>query len=237
MQLVRPSSRYRDSFLEAVDEFQAEGLSWWSGPAIDLARNDFDAFVAAKIAEARTGSQHGPAKTHLWAVVDGEFVGRIAIFHELTPELSRSGGHIGYDTRPSFRRRGLATQMLEQALLFARDLGLERVLLTCDRSDVASIKVIERNGGVCDPGHALSAGKAAFWIALNGPEDPYKRQRARERMAALDQLAQLSQDYGGYDELSVAACAREPHLRPRTRWTRYGRRAWPSTVPPRCDVF
>ncbi len=166
MQLVRPSSRYRESFVAAIDEFQAEALPWWAGPAIDLARSDFDAFVAMKLAEAETGTASGPAKTHLWAVDDDVFVGRIAIFHELTQELSRSGGHIGYDTRPMFRDRGLATQMLRQALPVARELGLERVLLTCDRSNFASIRVIQRNGGIQDRRHATPGSKIAFWISL-----------------------------------------------------------------------
>ncbi len=169
MRLVRPSSRYRDSFLGAIEEFETEGLPWWAGPEIDLARQDFDAFVAMKRAEAETRTDLRPPKTHLWAILDDEFVGRIAIFHELTDALARSGGHIGYDTRPLHRRRGLATDMLRHALPIARDLGLDRVLLTCDPSNTASIKVIERNGGVRDPSHPTAPGKLAFWIALPPP--------------------------------------------------------------------
>ena len=72
---------------------------------------------------------------------------RIAIRHELNDALRVEGGHIGYDTVPSFRGRGVATAMLREALPVARALGLTEVLLTCDDTNSASIRVIERNGG------------------------------------------------------------------------------------------
>jgi predicted acetyltransferase len=58
------------------------------------------------------------------------------------------GGHIGYDTVPSSRGRGIATEMLRKALPIARKLGLSEVLLTCNDTNSASIRVIEANGGV-----------------------------------------------------------------------------------------
>ena len=55
------------------------------------------------------------------------FVGRLSILHELNDALRVEGGHIGYDTVPSFRGRGVATEMLRQALPVARALGLTDV--------------------------------------------------------------------------------------------------------------
>lgn len=56
VQLVRPSSCYRDTFLDAIGEFQAEGLSWWAEPTIELAGRDFDAFVATRLVTHCLGS-------------------------------------------------------------------------------------------------------------------------------------------------------------------------------------
>ena len=61
--------------------------------------------------------------------------------------LEAEGGHIGYSVRPSERGKGYATRMLEMALAEARRLGLKRVLITCDRKNVASARVIRKNGG------------------------------------------------------------------------------------------
>jgi predicted acetyltransferase len=43
--------------------------------------------------------------TTLWYVEDAEYLGRLAIRHRLTDFLRDSGGHIGYDVRPTARRR------------------------------------------------------------------------------------------------------------------------------------
>jgi predicted acetyltransferase len=147
LQLVPPNEAYRDSFLRALREFQREGLSWWVGGDLEGVEHDFAAFVATKLADATRRTATSVPKTHLWAIADDEVVGRISIWHELTDALRVEGGHIGYDTAPSFRSRGVATEMLRQALPVARALGLPAVLLTCDDTNAASIRVIERNGG------------------------------------------------------------------------------------------
>ena len=77
---------------------------------------------------------------------------------------------IGYDTVPSFRGRGVATEMLCQALPVARALGLTSVLLTCDDTNAASIRVIERNGGSLQATKALDTNrplKRYYWISLS----------------------------------------------------------------------
>jgi len=89
--------------------------------------------------------------TFLFAFVDQRIVGRVSIRHRLTDALTRVGGHIGYVVVPEFRRRRYATVMLRLALDVARDqLGLDRVLISCDDDNVGSIRTIERSGGVLD---------------------------------------------------------------------------------------
>jgi predicted acetyltransferase len=99
--------------------------------------------------------------TVLWFRDGATFIGRTSIRHELTEMLREVGGHIGYDVRPSLRRRGHATEMLRQALPVARQLGIDPVLVTCDVDNVGSRRVIEANGGrLEDERH----GKLRYWL-------------------------------------------------------------------------
>lgn len=89
--------------------------------------------------------------TFLFAFDGSRIVGRVTIRHELNDFLLRTGGHIGYVVVPEFRRRGYATMMLRHALDYAHNrLGLARVLVTCHDDNVASIRTIEKNGGVLE---------------------------------------------------------------------------------------
>jgi predicted acetyltransferase len=88
------------------------------------------------------------ASTFLVAEVDGEIVGSTSLRFELNEYLATFGGHIGYCVRPAFRRRGYAAAMLGSMLSQAHARGIERVLVTCLDSNVASAGVIERQGGV-----------------------------------------------------------------------------------------
>lgn len=151
--LVAPTARFRDSYLRALRAWREEGLAWHLAVDLDAVENDFAAFVAQKLAEARPADPSALPKTQLWAVAGDEIVGRVGILQRLTEALRLDGGHIGYDTVPAYRGRGVATEMLRQALPFARALGLTEVRLTCNADNVASARVIEKNGGVRVPSH------------------------------------------------------------------------------------
>src|SRR5579859_1173817 len=105
--------------------------------------------------------------TFLVADVAGQLVGRVSIRHELTDFLRAEGGHIGYGVLPAFRRRGYATEILRQALVVARSLGVDRVLVTCDDDNIGSIRTIEACGGKLDSVRPPEPGSAAirrYWI-------------------------------------------------------------------------
>ena len=89
--------------------------------------------------------------------------------HGLTPALELEGGHIGYDIRPSQRRKGYGTLILALMLKKARERGLTRVLVTCDTDNVASARIIQKNGGrFQDEVISERSGKpvSRYWIDL-----------------------------------------------------------------------
>ena len=62
--------------------------------------------------------------------------------------LLRYGGHIGYGIRYSKWNFGYGTKMLALALKKAKQMGLEKGLITCNDDNIGSAKVIENNGGI-----------------------------------------------------------------------------------------
>jgi predicted acetyltransferase len=84
--------------------------------------------------------------TFLVGVVGNTIIGRVSIRHELNEFLLQYGGHVGYGVVSSQRNRGYATQMLRLTLPIAAQLGIARILVTCDEDNLASRRVIEKNG-------------------------------------------------------------------------------------------
>ncbi|WP_091557637.1 GNAT family N-acetyltransferase [Arthrobacter sp. ok362] len=76
-------------------------------------------------------------------------------------------GHIGYGIRPSARGRGLATQALREMIALGRDRGPGRVLLVCFAGNHASVKTIERCGGVLESAVRTGSGEVLrYWIEV-----------------------------------------------------------------------
>ena len=148
-ELVKPSVAYQKSFVEAVREFQAEGRPVYMDLDGNGLEKDFKAYVADLRRRETTPPQPGwVPDTILWLVEGDQFIGRISLRHGLTGDLHRFGGHIGYEIRPSQRRKGYGTTMLRLALPVTRELGIIRPLVTCDTTNIGSRKIIEANGGV-----------------------------------------------------------------------------------------
>lgn len=107
--------------------------------------------------------------TALFAFVGSEIIGKVNFRHSLNEKLMKVGGHIGYGVVSEHRGKGYASEMLKQTLSIALQHGLERVLITCDEDNVASAKVIEKNGGIFesffDPMDGTSK-KKRYWIKL-----------------------------------------------------------------------
>ena len=81
---------------------------------------------------------------------NNKIVGIINARHELNDYLLNFGGHIGYSVRKSERRKGYGKKMLNYTSEFLFSLGLEKILITCDKNNIASKRTIESCGGILE---------------------------------------------------------------------------------------
>jgi predicted acetyltransferase len=163
--LLDPSKDKSEAFLRMAQDWLDHGNDRYR-----LALEDFEAYLARvdRFRDATRIPVGWVPGSEFWLDDDaGEIVACVRLRFWLTPLLEVEGGHIGYDVRPSARRRGFGTAALALALPEARRRGLERVRLTVDSDNLPAIKIIERNGGVLS-GEAVSAktGKPIkqYWI-------------------------------------------------------------------------
>ena len=174
MELVLPSVEYKASYIEAVKEFHAKNdtppmARHYVGLSIPELEADFETYVEKKMSESRGENLpdgYVPATTY-WLVDGDTYIGGISVRHELNENLKNIGGHIGYDIRPSERGKGYGNKVLELGLQKAKELGISRVLVTCNVTNTASRKIIEKNGGVLEnqvPDPETGIDKLRFWI-------------------------------------------------------------------------
>lgn len=175
MKLVKPSKEYKNSFIEAIKEFESENESIYindrlSNVGSSELQNSFESFLD-RINNKETGSGLPPGRvpqTQMWLVDDGQFVGWVKIRHQLNEHLLSQGGHIGYAIRPRKRRMGYGNKILQLALPIAKSFGIEKALITCDDDNIGSAKIIENNGGILENKVTAEGGKVKrrYWVDL-----------------------------------------------------------------------
>lgn len=170
--LVQPDETHKDIVLAYKDEF-AEDNEYISGSA-SLGRADtYESWLENVRYEKglQVSSETKVPATQLLAIrkSDGKLVGMVSIRHELNTYLREFGGHVGYSVRKSERRKGYATQILDLALDYCRSIKLSKVLVTCDKSNIGSATVIQRNGGKLENEVVDSEGVTIqrYWISTS----------------------------------------------------------------------
>ncbi len=152
--LVRPSAEYKESFLEALQEYHREGVRLCH--EIPNLKANFDDFIKALRAEKGCPHQtfqewvEPVPETVTWLVKDGEYLGTCDIRHRLNWHLEKWGGHIHFMIRPSKRGRGFGKKILMKAMPIANYLGIEKALLTIDPDNAAAIRIAEATGAKFD---------------------------------------------------------------------------------------
>lgn len=100
---------------------------------------------------------------------DNRLVGMIQVRHYFNDWLSKFGGHIGYSIKPDERRKGYATSMLKAVLPYCKEIGLDKILISCIDGNLGSEKTILNNGGIYETTvyeQDIKRNLKRFWITL-----------------------------------------------------------------------
>lgn len=150
LRLVKLEPEYRLHLTEMMEEWYAAGEKI---VPYAIRRNDYREFDIYLANLEQKNAENGLVPDSVFFCLDEDrniFVGAVNIRHSLNEALLLNGGHIGDGVRPSERRKGIATKMIALALEECRKLGICRVLMVCDKDNIASAKTIQRNGGVLE---------------------------------------------------------------------------------------
>lgn len=150
LRLIDPTKNLEKEYMDMIFEWKQSGeeLIPWS---LTLDINNFSLMI-----KTLNGYRKGInlpdgflACSTYWLVdKNNKILGAIDIRHELNDFLLFRGGHIGYGIRPLERRKGYSSLMLTLALKKCETIGLSKVLITCLKSNIGSIKTITKNQGI-----------------------------------------------------------------------------------------
>lgn len=167
LKLVKLKPQYRRHLNEMLEEWYATGENIVPYSIRRLDYRNFDYYLSNLEVK---DDLDGLVPDSTFFCLDEErdiFVGAVNIRHYLNDALLLNGGHIGDGVRPSQRRKGIATKMIGLALGECRRLGIDRVLMVCDKDNIGSAKSIQKNGGVLENEVTVDGvTEQRYWIDL-----------------------------------------------------------------------
>ena len=160
MELITPSIKYQNSYIEALKEgFYAGSQTIKTEDEISEIANDVNNYLQTKLLKPydatprlRDDGNYYPNAPQIkyWLVEEDKFIGEFNLRTELNKFLMYVGGNVGYGIRPSEQRKGYATGGLSLLIEEARQRGMKRLLIAAKVSNIGSWKAIEKNGGILE---------------------------------------------------------------------------------------
>ena len=172
VKLIKLTKEYESALAEMIDEWKEDQeINHTNHSPWAIFKNDYHDFDYYLENLEIKSEGDGKVPDSVFFLLDEDrnrLLGAVNIRHYLNEYLLREGGHIGDGIRPSERRKGYATEMIRLALIECKKLGMNKVLITCDRDNIGSAKSIIHNGGILENEFVNSDGEIEqrYWITL-----------------------------------------------------------------------
>ena len=173
LKLIKLTKAYEYQLGEMIDEWRADQeLNHTNRSPGAIFKNDYHDFAFYLEHLELKEAADGRVPDSVFFLLDTDrdrLLGAIDIRHYLNDDLLREGGHIGDGIRPTERRKGYATEMIRLALIECRKLGIDKVLMTCDKDNIGSARSIINNGGILENEFVNSDGviEQRYWITVD----------------------------------------------------------------------
>ena len=172
LKLIKLTKEYEAALADMIDEWKKDQeINHTNHSPWAIFKNDYHDFDYYLENLEIKSEGDGKVPDSVFFLLDEDrdrLLGAVDIRHYLNEFLLREGGHIGDGIRPSERRKGYATEMIRLALIECKKLGMNKVLITCDRDNIGSAKSIINNGGILENEFVNSDGEIEqrYWITL-----------------------------------------------------------------------
>ena len=167
MKLKEPHIIYKNTYLEMIEEWISSGEEFVPF-TLEFDTSDFEKFIRYTNSFKTVKPEGFVHHSTFWLITENEEIAGVSnLRHYLNEKLLTEGGHIGFGIRPSFRRKGYASKLLELTLIEAKKLDITKALLTCDKSNTGSSRTIQKNNGILWKEQSLEGIiKQYFWIDI-----------------------------------------------------------------------
>lgn len=170
LKLVFPTDEYREEWYSIIREIE-DANEKMVPSALKGETDDYNEYLEnVKMYSEGINLPNDRVPADIFFLVhngDNRILGAIDIRYALNDYLYNYGGNIGYGIRPTERRKGYAAEMLRMSLDICREKGLDKVLITCKKSNIGSSRTIIKNSGILE-NEVLENGELTqrYWITL-----------------------------------------------------------------------
>ena len=149
--LKEPTLKYKNQAIEYINEFLEYNSNINGTSGLDDYLDNYELWLK-KLENNKnriTNEDKVPSNTFfLVREEDDKIIGMINIRLILNEKLLKTAGNIGFSIRPTERKKGYAEKLLKLGLKYCKENNLDKVLLTCNKTNIGSAKTIIKCGGI-----------------------------------------------------------------------------------------